>query len=63
MVIEITCINVVGGWQSAVKSPNINYPFGPIFNSINDLWEWQRNNLPPSPLPVSFVHLEDGLDV
>ena len=37
------CLSVVGGWQT-VNSQS-NEPVGPVFNSIQDLWAWQRANL------------------
>lgn len=43
MLREINSVNVLGGWQTAFKDTDIT--FGPIFNKIQDLWIWQRNNL------------------
>ena len=40
---ELTCANVPGGWQTEIKATG--YRFGPVFNRINDLWAWQRNNI------------------
>jgi hypothetical protein len=44
---EITCISVPGGWQTMVYLINDKkaYPFGPVFNKVTDLWDWQRANL------------------
>ena len=42
---ELICASVVGGWQTAIKATG--YRFGPVFNSIHDLWEWQRENVHP----------------
>lgn len=39
-MIEICCLNVLGGWQTAISKTG--FLFGPIFNSCTDLWEWQR---------------------
>lgn len=40
---ELTCANVPGGWQTEIKATG--YRFGPVFNRINDLWAWQRENV------------------
>lgn len=40
---NIQCKSVVGGWQTCVVETG--YLFGPVFNSVNDLWAWQRANL------------------
>ena len=40
---NIQCKNVPGGWQTCVVETG--YLFGPVYNSINDLWAWQRANL------------------
>ena len=33
----------IGGWQTAVKGTQIT--MGPVFNNLNELWDWQSNNL------------------
>ncbi len=43
MLREINCVNVPGGWQTAFKGTDIF--FGPVFNKIQDLWAWQRDNV------------------
>lgn len=40
---ELACANVPGGWQTEIKATG--YRFGPVFNSIADLWRWQRENV------------------
>lgn len=40
---NIQCKNVMGGWQTMVVETG--YLFGPVFNAITDLWNWQRANL------------------
>lgn len=40
---EIYCVSVVGGWQTAVQGSG--FLFGPVFNKINDLWDWQNKVL------------------
>lgn len=52
MAIEINCKSVAGGWQTQVT--NTGYLFGPVFNAINDLWDWQRVNL-TAPAKPRFV--------
>jgi hypothetical protein len=42
---NICCISVISGWQSAVEGQNVHYGFGPVFNNITDLWNWQKENL------------------
>ena len=43
---EISCANVPGGWQTIVYTADGGkYPFGPVYNRVNDLWDWQRSNL------------------
>ena len=43
---EISCISVPGGWQTIVYTADGGeYPFGPVFNKVTDLWGWQRANL------------------
>ena len=37
------CVSVPGGWQTAVTKTG--YPFGPVFNDVEDLWNWQKVNL------------------
>jgi len=44
-MIEVNCKSVLGGWQTQVVCSG--YLFGPVFNKITDLWEWQRVNLYP----------------
>lgn len=40
---ELCCASVPGGWQTEIKTTG--YRFGPVFNSIVDLWKWQRTNV------------------
>ncbi len=40
---ELTCASVLGGWQTEIKATG--YRFGPVFNSVVDLWRWQRENV------------------
>lgn len=43
------CHSVVGGWQSGWFAHGVELPkvtFGPSFNEIQDLWNWQSINLP-----------------
>ena len=43
---EISCANVTGGWQTVVYTADGGeYPFGPVYNRVTDLWNWQRANL------------------
>lgn len=37
---SITCISVLGGWQTSVDGRL----FGPVFNKTTDLWAWQAAN-------------------
>ena len=36
---KLVCVSVCGGWQSALA--DTGELFGPVFNSVNDLWQWQ----------------------
>ena len=38
-----TCFSVPGGWQTLNNSTQ--RLLGPVFNRIQELWAWQRNNL------------------
>jgi hypothetical protein len=40
---KYSCKSVLGGWQTIENSSE--KLFGPIFNKINDLWDWQLKNL------------------
>ena len=40
---NIVCLSVVGGWQSAFFGTEIT--FGPVSNSVADLWRWQSQNI------------------
>jgi formate-dependent nitrite reductase cytochrome c552 subunit len=44
---KYACWSVVGGWVTAsVDAEGELVEFiGPVFNSITDLWKWQRANL------------------
>ena len=37
------CLSVAGGWQTI--NALTDEPIGPVFNRIEDLWQWQRINL------------------
>jgi len=43
ITLSLECVNVAGGWQSAIK--NTEFVFGPIYNDLPDLWVWQRDNI------------------
>lgn len=34
------CESVIGGWQSCFADSHVK--FGPVFNDVADLWNWQR---------------------
>jgi hypothetical protein len=36
-------VSVINGWQTIHKPSKV--VFGPTFNKVTDLWEWQRINL------------------
>ena len=42
-MIELNCVSVAGGWQTAIKGTEVL--LGPVFNNITDLWMWQKNNI------------------
>ncbi len=41
--VQIVCVSVPGGWVTQVLKTG--YTFGPVFNDIQDLWKWQRENV------------------
>jgi hypothetical protein len=52
-MVNVISLSVVGGWQSAVENKGLaevtgrpaGFGFGPVFNKLGDLLEWQRKNL------------------
>ena len=43
---KISCLSVVGGWQTVVCfADGAEWPLGPVFNRVSELWDWQRENL------------------
>jgi hypothetical protein len=36
------CTSTVGGWQTETAR---GFRFGPVFNSVNDLWKWQGSRV------------------
>lgn len=40
---DLTCVNVPGGWQTGIKGTAVL--FGPVYNNVCDLWQWQRDNI------------------
>lgn len=53
---KYSCQSVLGGWQTIDNDTSAL--IGPVFNSCNDLWNWQRDNLPKKtrPLYVELAH-------
>ena len=41
-MIERNCLSVAGGWESHDQVTGLT--FGPVFNEVNDLWNWQKAN-------------------
>lgn len=41
-MIELSCAVVSGGWQS--KDLVTGHCFGPVYNDIQELLDWQRDN-------------------
>jgi hypothetical protein len=41
-LLKITCQSVPGGWRTCV---NESVLIGPTFNSVNELWKWQKINI------------------
>lgn len=50
------CVSVLGGWVTEDMETSVK--FGPVFNAVSDLWDWQRDNLPKKtrPLYVELAH-------
>jgi len=42
-MLELTCMSVLGGWQSFIKGTQV--PVGPVFRDTVSLWKWQRENV------------------
>ena len=43
---KISCASVIGGWVTVMyPADGGEYTFGPVYNKISDLWDWQRRNL------------------
>ena len=51
------CQSVVGGWQTVVVGTE--ELIGPVFNRINDLWQWQRENLYKDQMAEPGEHWQD----
>lgn len=43
MLRQIGCLSVLGGWQTHFVGTEVT--FGPVFNRVQDLWDWQKANL------------------
>ena len=47
------CLSVPGGWQT--QNVETGAMLGPVFSSATDLWDWQRDNLPPLEPPPGYT--------
>lgn len=57
---KITCASVLGGWQTSIKTADgVEYPFGPVFNKITNLYDWQRENLYNVETVRTFLNVID----
>ena len=57
---KISCANVSGGWQTQIQTADgVEYPFGPVYNKITDLYEWQRKNLYNIETVRTFLNVID----
>jgi hypothetical protein len=54
---EYCCVSVLGGWQTEIKGKE-EKRIGPVFNEINDLWNWQRENLYNDDIKTELDHAE-----
>lgn len=40
---DLECVSVLGGWQTGIKGTSVL--FGPVYNKVTDLWQWQRDHI------------------
>lgn len=51
--VRFICTSVVGGWQTALVYGDVEVAFGPVFDDVTRLWNWQGVNLPHRKHEVS----------
>lgn len=56
---KVSCVSVVGGWQSFDADSNL--AFGPAFHEIQDLWAWQKENLVGGKMVVKSLMTGEGV--
>lgn len=56
---ELSCLSVGGGWQCHDKVSGLT--FGPIFNRIDDLWTWQKENITDNQKVVKSLMTGEGV--
>lgn len=56
---NVTCLSVVGGWQSHDKDSGLS--FGPAFHKIDELWAWQKENLVGGQKVVKSLMTGEGV--
>jgi hypothetical protein len=56
---KLSCLSVVGGWQSRDEVSGLT--FGPVFNKVGDLWEWQRENVTEDMMVVKNLMSGQGV--
>ena len=56
---KVSCVSVAGGWQSYDENQSLF--FGPVFNRVNDLWEWQKENLVDGKKVVKSLMTGEGV--
>lgn len=60
-MVELSCVSVAGGWQSHDEISGLN--FGPVFNRVNDLWAWQKENPVGGQMVVKSIMSDKGQGV
>lgn len=56
---NVSCLSVVGGWQSFDNTLKVT--FGPAFHEITDLWAWQKENITPDMMVVRNLMSGEGV--
>lgn len=55
---KISCLSVPGGWQSRDEITGLT--FGPVCNTVGDLWNWQKENITEDMMVVKNLMSGQG---
>lgn len=56
---KLICKSVVGGWQSFDGDTGL--AFGPAFHKVQDLWNWQGENITADKVVVKNLMTGEGV--